>query len=143
MTLDDPIRLETGEHESIHVLLQRNPVLQTQRHGDGEAVEKAAEGGAFPMHVQKDLTEAPVRIVSGTQEQAVPADLGFLGVAVATAGQRPAFVPEIGCGSGRGLDSRCFRLRSGGALLVELIGAPLATTLQGQDLFGQPLAGSA
>ena len=73
----------------------------------------------------------------------MPADLGFLGVAVAAARQRLACVPGIGCGDRCGGEGGFSRLRCGGILLVKLIGAPLSATLESQDLFGQTLAGSA
>jgi hypothetical protein len=36
--LHDAVRLEAGEQERVDVLLQRNPVLQAEGHGNGEAV---------------------------------------------------------------------------------------------------------
>ncbi len=149
VSLNDSVGLETGEHEGVHILFQGHPVLQAQGYGNGEAVEQAAEGGSLPMHVQEDLPQAPVRILAGAQEKAVPADLGLLGVAAAAAGQRPAIVLRRGH-LRRGTPIHCRSVRPGCGLLLDsllarsidaqLIGAPPSPALQGQDLFGQTLS---
>ncbi len=61
--------------------------MQAERDGDGEVVEKAAQSGAFLVHVDEDFAETPVVIFAGAQEDGVAADLRLLGITLAAAGQ--------------------------------------------------------
>jgi hypothetical protein len=49
-------------------------------------VEEGAEGRAFLVHVQEDLAQAAIVVVTGAQEDGVAADLGLLGVAGSAVG---------------------------------------------------------
>ena len=57
-------RLEAREGEGIDELFQRNAILQTDGHRDRKVVHERAEGGAFLMHVDKDLAQTTVCILA-------------------------------------------------------------------------------
>ena len=134
----DALRLEAGEGEGLHELLQRHAVLQADRHGDGEVVHQRAERGAFLVHVDEDLAETAILIFAGPQIDLVPADGRLLGVTLAALRQLLALgrmddaLDDLldhlrrGCGD-RGVECLCGLLvildvvdQAGGERLAEL-----------------------
>ena len=93
VAFDRTRRLEPGEGERLHELLQRHAVLKADRDGDGEVVHQAAEGGALLVHVDEDLAEAAVLVLAAPEVDLVAADPGFLGVALAPARQAVTLQP--------------------------------------------------
>src|SRR5262245_51068516 len=84
---DETGGLEAGEGEGLDELIERNAVLQADRDGDGEIVHERAEGGAFLVHVEKDLAEPSVVVLAGMKVDLMPADHGLLDVAGAAVGK--------------------------------------------------------
>src|SRR5690606_676546 len=78
VTLDDALRLEAAEGELLDVVLEGHAVLEAHRDADGEAVHQRAEGGAFLVHVDEDLAERAVLVLTGAEEDLVPADARLL-----------------------------------------------------------------
>src|SRR5207253_223836 len=74
----------------IDELLQRYAMLQSERDRDREAVRHAAEGGPFLVHVEEDLAERAVLVLSGAEVDLVVADARLLRVAGPPIGQPPA-----------------------------------------------------
>jgi hypothetical protein len=62
-------------------------VLQAHGHADGEAVHQRAEGGALLVHVDEDLAEVAVLVLTGAQEDLVATDARLLREAAALLGQ--------------------------------------------------------
>lgn len=83
IALDHAVGFKSSEEEGIEVFFQRNAVLQAQRDGDGEAVGHAAEGSAFFMHINEDLTESPILVLASADVNFVVANAGFLRVSAA------------------------------------------------------------
>src|SRR4029450_3560201 len=52
---DEARGLEAREGEGFDELLERNAILQADRHGDGEIVHQRAEGGPFLVHIEEDF----------------------------------------------------------------------------------------
>ena len=74
---------ELGEGEGVYEFLQRHPVLQADRHCDGEVVHHGPEACTFFVHVDEYLAQLAVFIFARAQIDFVPADNRFLGVALA------------------------------------------------------------
>ena len=84
-------RIETGEGEFVHELFQWYTVLETNGNRDRETVHHAAHGSAFLGHINKDLTQGTITIFTGTKEDGLSVDLGFLGKPAAFGRQGPSF----------------------------------------------------
>src|SRR5437867_7479984 len=88
---DRPVRLEPREQERFHELFQRHTMLEPQRDRDREAVHQAAEGRALLVHVQEDLPQRPVGILTRPEVELVTADNSFLRVAEPPFRHAPSF----------------------------------------------------
>ena len=71
------------------------PYCRPSEIGDGEIVHHGAEGGAFLVHVDEDLAEAPVLVFAGAQIDLVAADDRLLGVALAAVRQLLALADAL------------------------------------------------
>ena len=56
--------LKAREGEGIDELFQRNAILQTDGHRDRKVIHERAEGGAFLVHVDKDLAQTSICILA-------------------------------------------------------------------------------
>ena len=82
-------RLEKGGGECVNEFLKRDAVLEAERHGDREIVHQRPEGRALLVHIDENLADAPIRIISSSKVDLLTADAGLL--IVAEASVRKAF----------------------------------------------------
>ena len=82
-------------------------MLEAHAHGDGEAVQDRAEGGALLVDVEEDLAKAAVLVFTRAQVELGAAEGGRLRVATPAVGETPAVGAHQllgeGLGHGRGL----------------------------------------
>ena len=88
-------RLEPGEGEGLDIFLERNAVLQAERHGDREIVHERPERGAFLVHVNEDFAKPAVGILAGPEIDLVATDPRLLGIAAAPGRQALAVVRDV------------------------------------------------
>src|SRR5690625_3642857 len=61
-SVDQTAWFKLCEYKGIHKLLERHPVLQSQRYRDSKTVHKTSECCPLFVHIDKDFTELPVLI---------------------------------------------------------------------------------
>jgi hypothetical protein len=66
-------RLEAREDEGVHEVVEGYPVLEADRDRHREVVHQRAEGGAFLVHVDEDLTQLAVIVFAGVEVDLVAA----------------------------------------------------------------------
>src|SRR5689334_318939 len=70
--------IEFGEGEFVNEFFQRHTILQADRNRDRETVHHAAHGSTFFRHIDEDLTERTITILTCTKEYRLSIDLRFL-----------------------------------------------------------------
>lgn len=79
--------LKTGEGECVYVFFKRHAVLQAKRDRDREVVHQRAECSAFLVHVDEDLADAAIFVLTGCQVHFVATNGSLLSVALAAVWQ--------------------------------------------------------
>ncbi len=133
--LNHAVGLEAGEGKGVDVFFQGYPVLKAEGYGDGEGIQDASKGRPFLVHVQEDLSEAPIVVFAGSEEYRMAGDLRLLGIALSPVGQGFADSPGGGGQAGqfglfRGTDQVEGEFRLLGFGFVQLSG------LKGDDRVG-------
>lgn len=105
-------------------------MLESETHGDGKTIHQTPERSAFLMHIDKDFSERPVGIFTGSQVDIVVIYRGFLGVTASSGGQFTA----RGMRRTRGLRFLRSRLRL--AFLIERLEVEDFGRIEGLREFG-------